>query len=129
MDGRILPGQTTEDFLQEVTAVIGNDYDIDVTESMAPVSVSPRDPILGHMSDALRRHDPGAIVIPYMVPGFTDAKHFSRLGIRCFGFSPVKLPENFDFIDLMHGHDERIPVEGFRFGFRVLLDLILHLCT
>ncbi len=41
----------------------------------------------------------------------------------------VKLPEGFHFIDLMHGHDERIPVEGFFFGVRVLFDLVARLCT
>jgi acetylornithine deacetylase/succinyl-diaminopimelate desuccinylase-like protein len=96
---------------------------------MPAVSGSPTDPILEHMAEALRLHDPLAIVVPYMAPGFTDANHYSRLGIRCFGFSPVKLPENFHFVDLMHGHDERIPVEGFQFGLRVLFDLVSNLCT
>lgn len=129
VDGRTLPGQTTEDFLREVRSVLGGDVDIDIIHQMPAVSGSPTDPILEHMAEALRLHDPLAIVVPYMAPGFTDANHYSRLGIRCFGFSPVKLPENFHFVDLMHGHDERIPVEGFQFGLRVLFDLVSNLCT
>jgi acetylornithine deacetylase/succinyl-diaminopimelate desuccinylase-like protein len=129
VDGRVLPGQTKEDFLQEVAAVIGDDCEIEVLEFKPAVSVPPDDPILGSMNQVLRRHDPDAVVVPNMVPGFTDAKHYSRLGIRCFGFSPVRLPEDFNFVDLMHGHDERIPVEGFFFGVRVLCELAAHLCT
>jgi len=129
VDGRILPGITLEEFLREVKAVIGKGYEVEVARYQPGVSVSPRDPILGYMTDALRLHDPMAIVVPYMVPGFTDATHFSRLGIRCFGFAPVKLPEDFNFVDLIHGHDERIPVEGFRFGLQVLFDLVSNLCT
>ncbi len=129
VDGRILPGQTDEDFVREVRNVIGKGYEIEVRRYQPGVTVSPRDPILGYMADALRHHDPSAIVVPYMLPGFTDATHLSRLGIRCFGFSPVKLPENFNFLGLIHGHDERIPVEGFRFGLRVLSDLVGTLCT
>lgn len=129
VDGRTLPGQTPEQFVKEVRAVIGDDYEIEVTKRMPPVSTSPQDPILGYIQDALRRHDPGAIVVPFMVPGLTDAKHYSRLGIRCFGFSPVRLPEDFNFIELMHGHDERIPIEGFHFGLKVLFDLVGDLCT
>jgi acetylornithine deacetylase/succinyl-diaminopimelate desuccinylase-like protein len=129
VDGRTLPGQSLEDFLREIKAVIGKGYDVRVIQHMPAVSVSPKDPILGYIEDALRPHDPQAIVVPYMAPGFTDAKHYSRLGIRCFGFSPVQLPKNFNFVELMHGHDERIPVEGFRFGLRVLFDLVADLCT
>lgn len=129
VDGRVLPGQTQEDFLAEVRALIGDDYEIEVLEYKPAVSAPPDDPMLAVMNDVLRRHDPAAIVVPNMVPGFTDANHYSRLGIRCFGFSPVRLPEGFPFIDLMHGHDERIPVEGFFFGVRVLCELVAGLCT
>ncbi len=129
VDGRVLPGQTEEDFLREVKDVLGEGYDIEVLEFQSATSAPPDDPILRTMAEVLRRHDPHCVVVPNMVPGFTDAKHYSRLGIRCFGFSPVKLPEAFSFIELMHGHDERIPVEGFFFGVRVLCELVARLCT
>jgi len=129
VDGRTLPGITLEEFLKEVKAVIGTGYEVEVLRYQPGVSVSARDPILGYMTDALRLSDPLAIVVPYMVPGFTDATHYTRLGIRCFGFAPVKLPEDFNFVDLIHGHDERIPVEGFRFGLQALFCLVSKLCT
>jgi acetylornithine deacetylase/succinyl-diaminopimelate desuccinylase-like protein len=129
VDGRVLPGQSREDFLEEVAAIIGEEYEMEVSAFMPAVSVPPDDPILRSMNQILSRHDPDAIVVPNMVPGFTDAKHYSRLGTRCFGFSPVKLPEEFHFVELMHGHDERIPVEGFFFGLRVLFDLVARLCA
>ncbi len=129
VDGRTLPGQTPEDFVREVRTVIGDDYEVEITQCMAAVSTSPTDPILGNMAEALNRYDPLAVVVPFMAPGFTDAKHYSRLGTRCYGFSPVKLPDDFDFTELIHGHDERIPVEGFRFGLQVLCDLVTMLCT
>ena len=128
VDGRTLPGQSSADFVREISEVIGPDYAIEVLREMPAVSASAHDPILGYMADALRQQDPSAIVVPYMAPGFTDAKHYSRLGIHCFGFSPVRLPEGFNFVDLMHGHDERIPVEGFFFGVRALFDLVSQLC-
>jgi acetylornithine deacetylase/succinyl-diaminopimelate desuccinylase-like protein len=55
-----------------------------------------------------------------MLSGGTDNKHFSRLGIRGFGFSPLRLPADLDFSGMFHGVDERVPVESLQFGVRVL---------
>jgi acetylornithine deacetylase/succinyl-diaminopimelate desuccinylase-like protein len=62
-----------------------------------------------------------------MLSGGTDAKAFSRLGIRHFGFAPLKLPADLDFTGLFHGVDERVPVDALRFGVRVL-DRFLSRC-
>ena len=72
------------------------------------------------MTTALKAEDPGALPIPYMMSGGTDAKSFSQLGIRCFGFSPLQLPKGFQFTSLFHGIDERVPVDALKFGVRVL---------
>jgi len=58
--------------------------------------------------------------VPYLMSGGTDAKSFSLLGIRCFGFAPLRLPPDLDFMSLFHGIDERVPVDALRFGVRVL---------
>ena len=58
--------------------------------------------------------------VPYLMSGGTDAKSFSTLGIRCFGFSPLRLPADLDFLPMFHGIDERVPVDGLQFGVRVL---------
>jgi acetylornithine deacetylase/succinyl-diaminopimelate desuccinylase-like protein len=72
------------------------------------------------MSAALVAEDPGARAVPYCVSAGTDAKAFSGLGIRGFGFSPLRLPPDLDFAGMFHGVDERVPVDGLRFGARVL---------
>jgi acetylornithine deacetylase/succinyl-diaminopimelate desuccinylase-like protein len=78
------------------------------------------------MSQAIQAADPRGIPIPLMIPGFTDAKSWSRLGPICYGFSPVELPDDpaLTFSRLYHGHDERIPEAGFRWGLRVLYDAV-----
>jgi acetylornithine deacetylase/succinyl-diaminopimelate desuccinylase-like protein len=52
--------------------------------------------------------------------GGTDAKSFQELGMRCFGFSPLRLPPDLDFVGMFHGIDERVPVSGLQFGVRAL---------
>jgi acetylornithine deacetylase/succinyl-diaminopimelate desuccinylase-like protein len=79
------------------------------------------------MAAALTAEDPDGQVVPYCLSAGTDAKHFSRLGIRCFGFSPLKLPAALDFAGMFHGIDERVPTDSLKFGVRVL-DRLLGAC-
>jgi len=127
IDGRILPGQTNEDFLRELQAVLGHECELEVMHSLPPVVTTPKesalyDTMLGVMGDV----EPGTPVVPYMLPGFTDAKAFTRLGARWYGFAPVKLPPEMRFADLFHGHDERIPVDGLAWGTNVLSDVLVR---
>jgi acetylornithine deacetylase/succinyl-diaminopimelate desuccinylase-like protein len=76
---------------------------------------------------ALLAEDPDAIVAPYLLSAGTDAKHWESIGMRCFGFTPLRLPEDLDFTALFHGVDERVPVDSLEFGARVFdrfLDLV-----
>ena len=127
IDGRTLPGQTTADFLREIRLVLDDDAEIEVLHEMPPVETG-RDEF--HvLSRALERHHPGCRPLPYLTPGFTDAKAYQKLGMRCYGFAPVRFaPEDsVAFTKLYHGHDERIPVEGFHWGFGVLYETVREL--
>ena len=83
--------------------------------------------IVDAMKAAIVAEDPDGRPVPYCMSGGTDAKHFARLDIRCFGFSPLRLPPDLDFGSLFHGVDERVPVDGLIFGTRVL-DRFLRSC-
>ncbi|MEV0318111.1 M20/M25/M40 family metallo-hydrolase [Streptomyces sp. NPDC050658] len=80
-------------------------------------------PLVDAMCDAVRAEDPDGHPVPYCNPGGTDAKAFTKLGIRCFGFKGLKLPADLDYGRLFHGVDERVPLEGLRFGVRVMTRL------
>jgi acetylornithine deacetylase/succinyl-diaminopimelate desuccinylase-like protein len=83
-------------------------------------------PIVELIGQALRRHDPSAVPVPYMVSASTDAAHFAELGLLTYGFSPLRLPVGFHFGAMFHGADERVPVDGLEFGVTVLDDLLRH---
>lgn len=125
LDGRTVPGQTTEDFLRELEAVAGPDVRFEVISAAPPTETSPDTDLFRHLAATIRRHDPEGIPIPYLCPGFTDAKSWSRLGARCYGFLPLKLPPTIRYADLFHGDDERIPLDGLAWGTRVLWDALL----
>ena len=76
------------------------------------------------MCAAIVKEDSQAIPVPYLMSGGTDNKALAKLGIIGYGFSPLKLPEDFDFVAMFHGVDERVPVEGLTFGVRVLKDFL-----
>jgi acetylornithine deacetylase/succinyl-diaminopimelate desuccinylase-like protein len=119
IDCRTLPGHEQE-FLEQLREVIGPDVEIDHKHRQPAVETSFDGALVDAMADALRAEDPGARTVPYLMSGGTDAKAFSTLGIRCFGFAPLRLPPDLNFAALFHGIDERVPVEGLKFGVRVL---------
>lgn len=124
IDGRTLPGQTEEDFLRELRDLIGGE--LEVIRSMPPVECSADTPVYEVLARTIKKHDPKGIPVPYMSPAFTDAKAFSRLGTKCYGFVPVQTDA---FSKLFHGNDERIPVAGLKWGLRVLAEAVWELGT
>lgn len=127
LDGRILPGQSLEEFLTELRSIIGENYELATNLWLPPVQAPIADPILAVMAAALRTQDPDAIALPYLMPGFTDAKHFSKLGTKFYGFVPMKLDEAMVFQETIHGVDERIPLDALGFGIKVLANLLTRL--
>lgn len=126
IDGRVLPGYEDE-FDQTIRELVGDAVEITVVTSDIALE-APLDALLvEQMATVLREEDPGARPVPYMISGGTDAKSFARLGIDCYGFSPLRMPAGLDYWRLFHGVDERVPVDGLAFGVRVL-DRFLRSC-
>jgi acetylornithine deacetylase/succinyl-diaminopimelate desuccinylase-like protein len=125
VDCRVLPGRLTA-FEREIDEIIGPDITREWITSLPPYETGFDGELLEAMNAAILSADADARTVPYMLSGGTDAKHFARLGIRCFGFAPLKLPPDLDFAALFHGVDERVPVEALTFGTRVLEHFLIH---
>jgi acetylornithine deacetylase/succinyl-diaminopimelate desuccinylase-like protein len=119
IDCRTLPGRS-EEFLAELQDLVGEDIKMEYVQHHPALETTFDGPLVEAMKAALRAEDSGAYPVPYMLSGGTDAKAFAKLGMRCFGFSPLRLPADLNFAALFHGIDERVPVEGLKFGARVL---------
>jgi acetylornithine deacetylase/succinyl-diaminopimelate desuccinylase-like protein len=119
VDVRVLPG-TEDELLSEVDRLIGPEVRREFTAHQPPVQAPVESPWFDAMAAALVAEDPSAVVVPYCLGGGTDAKAFAQLGMACFGFAPLYLREGFDYRSMAHGVDERVPVEGLRFGVNVL---------
>ncbi|MFI6036526.1 M20/M25/M40 family metallo-hydrolase [Streptomyces sp. NPDC051315] len=119
VDGRFLPGHE-EEFLADLDRILGPKVRREDVHSDKALETSFDGALVEAMQSALLAEDPTAKAIPYMLSGGTDAKSFDDLGIRGFGFAPLKLPPELDFAGMFHGVDERVPVDGLQFGVRVL---------
>ena len=119
VDGRHLPGHA-DDFERELDEVLGPDIVREYVHYDISLETEFEGALVDAMGRCLRAEDPGARAVPYMLSGGTDAKSFSRLGMRCFGFSPLRLPADLDFSGMFHGVDERVPLDALHFGVRVL---------
>jgi acetylornithine deacetylase/succinyl-diaminopimelate desuccinylase-like protein len=119
IDGRFLPGFEKE-WETEIDAAIGPGITREYVHYDIALETDFEGALVDAMAGALRAEDPGARPVPYTLSGGTDAKSFSRLGIRCFGFSPLRLPADLDFSGMFHGVDERVPLDALGFGTRVL---------
>ncbi|GHJ08317.1 peptidase M20 [Micromonospora humidisoli] len=126
IDCRSLPGQS-ELLERQLRELVGPDIEIEYIQRQPALETTFDGDLVDAMSAALRAEDPGARPVPYMLSGGTDAKAFAQLGMRCFGFAPLRLPADLNFSALFHGIDERVPVDGLQFGVRVL-DRFLRNC-
>ncbi|WP_197503663.1 M20/M25/M40 family metallo-hydrolase [Mycobacterium sp. 852002-30065_SCH5024008] len=125
VDCRILPGRK-EAFEAEVDELLGPDVTREWIKDFSSYETSFDGDLVDAMNAAVLALDPDGRTVPYMLSGGTDAKSFARLGIRCFGFSPLRLPPDLDFTALFHGVDERVPIDALRFGTEVLAHFLTH---
>lgn len=126
VDGRFLPGHDA-DFLSTVRTLAGDGIEVEPETLQNALEIPFTGRIVDAITASLLEADPDSVVAPYLMSGGTDAKHFDRLGIRSFGFAPLRLPADLDFTALFHGVDERVPVSSLEFGARVFdrfLDLV-----
>jgi acetylornithine deacetylase/succinyl-diaminopimelate desuccinylase-like protein len=126
IDCRFLPGHEQELF-DTIDSLIGEHVSRETITGDIAVETAFDGEIVDAMAAAVKAEDPSGVLVPYPMSGGTDAKSFSLLGIRNFGFAPLLLPPELDFTALFHGIDERVPVDALQFGVRVL-DRFLKSC-
>jgi acetylornithine deacetylase/succinyl-diaminopimelate desuccinylase-like protein len=123
IDGRFLPG-TQEEFERVIDELAGPDVTREWISCQPALELPFEGALIDNMIASLIAEDPGARPVPYMLSGGTDGKALNKLGIRSYGFAPLKLPADLDFASLFHAVDERVPVDALKFGVRVLRRLV-----
>ena len=123
IDGRFLPGLEDE-LNQTIREIIGPDITVETITHDIALEVDFEGDLVESMNRSILAFDPEGIPVPYLMSGGTDNKALSELGIIGYGFSPLQLPADLDFMALFHGVDERVPVDGIKFGVNVLEEFL-----
>ena len=123
IDGRFLPGLENE-LNQTIKEIIGPDITVETITHDIALEVDFEGDLVESMNRSILAFDPEGIPVPYLMSGGTDNKALSELGIIGYGFSPLQLPADLDFMALFHGVDERVPVDGIKFGVNVLEEFL-----
>jgi len=119
MDARLVPGDSIENLLERLKKIApeGTSFTVQAQHRQKDaIDMSQFDKL-----DALLRDEyPGSVPVPMLLPGTTDARHFNRLDIQTYGFLPISMPKGMAYMNLIHGADERIPVEALSTGARLI---------
>ncbi len=126
LDGRTLPGEDERAFMAELREIVGPEPSLEVLKSAPPAESSADTDLFRLIKTRTEAADPGARVIPWMLPGATDSKFYAQLGAVCYGFAPVRLESRMPFGALYHGNDERMPIDGMLWGLRLYTDVVLE---
>jgi acetylornithine deacetylase/succinyl-diaminopimelate desuccinylase-like protein len=133
IDCRVLPGTTEEAMHDAVVERIGPELaaacEIELVIFGPPVDAPASGPLYDVLAGTVRDHDPDGIPLPFMVPFATDAKHTATLGIPTYGFSPLRLHPDEQFLERFHGVDERVGIDALRWGLPVLYDVVRRFCA
>lgn len=123
LDGRLLPGFTPKDMENEMRTLLSSDYDLEVLE-YDPGPSAPEMGLFDTLGAVIKETDPQGIAVPFVMSGVTDARFFTKLGIQTYGFTPLRLPDDFSFIGTIHAADERVPMVALDFGVQAIFQAI-----
>jgi len=128
LDGRVLPGRSFNEFRQELQSVLGERAEIELLKWMDPLVYSEKNELLDTIEGVLKQRDAESIMVPYLNTGYTDAKHYDKLGIITYGFVPMLNDPQEPIANMIHGKNERIGIDAFGWGVEVLLEVVRSFC-
>jgi acetylornithine deacetylase/succinyl-diaminopimelate desuccinylase-like protein len=130
IDCRMLPGMKPEAIRKTMEKVLKakgcRNFTIQMLHTSLP-SASPMDtPLYRAFEKNLKKHDPKALLIPYMSSGATDSRFFREQGITAYG---MQMESSLESMERMHGHNERIAITNLVMGVKVLYDTVREFCA
>jgi acetylornithine deacetylase/succinyl-diaminopimelate desuccinylase-like protein len=126
VDCRVPPGENEQSVRAAVAEIVPEgDWTLTFDEQVVGNRSPAESPLMHAIRDFVDREDPGAVVAPTGLPGFTDSRWFREAFPDCvaYGFMPAKAFDLFEATPLIHGADERVPVEDLGMAARFFAEL------
>ena len=123
LDCRMLPGYNAEDLVGELQNIAGPSIEFEVLR-FEPKPWVLNMGLFDTLAEIIAEQDPEGVSVPMLMPAGTDGRHFARLGIQTYGWMPMNLPAEFDFLKTIHAANERVPVSALEFGAEGLYKLL-----
>lgn len=124
VDARILPGRTTQDMVIELRKLLGEEVVIEVIASGPKTKQRVDYALFDTLASILTEMDPAGTPIPYLFNESPDGRLLEDFGMQNYGFLPMNLPPEIDLPSVIHGENERVPVEAIAFGAEALYWLL-----
>jgi acetylornithine deacetylase/succinyl-diaminopimelate desuccinylase-like protein len=128
LDIRLLPGQKIDDFINFVKEKLGDDEikieTILASESSSSTTINDDFTIL---LNTLQTHFPDSLIPLSLLSGLSDSRFFRERGIPVYGFCPLMI--TVDQLNMIHGNDEKISVDGLIKGCEIYVEIVRSLCT
>jgi acetylornithine deacetylase/succinyl-diaminopimelate desuccinylase-like protein len=119
VDCRVPPGLGEDAVRQGIAEVLGDDgFHVEFTERVVGNRSPVRSALMEAIASWIAERDPGAHVVPVILPGFTDSRHFRAAFPECvaYGFFPQRHQSMLQTAPLVHSADERIDVRDLAFA-------------
>jgi acetylornithine deacetylase/succinyl-diaminopimelate desuccinylase-like protein len=133
VDCRVPPGLGEAEVRAGIAEVLGDEdsasWRIEFTEQVVGNRSPVASPLMDAISGWIGERDAGAEVVPVVLPGFTDSRHFRVAFPECvaYGFFPQRHQSLLETAPLIHGADERIDVRDLAFATELYADLALRI--
>jgi acetylornithine deacetylase/succinyl-diaminopimelate desuccinylase-like protein len=123
VDCRVPPGhgrETAQRRMDEVLEGLGNGYEVTWIEEVVGNGSPTESPLMDAIRHWIAGEDPGARVVPTMLPAYTDSRAFRDAFPECvaYGFFPQREMSLYEMWPLVHGKDERIAAADVGFAAR-----------
>jgi acetylornithine deacetylase/succinyl-diaminopimelate desuccinylase-like protein len=126
VDCRVPPGLGEAEVRRGIAEVLGEDgFEVEFSERVVGNRSPMRSQLMKTIIDWIGERDPSAAVVPVILPGFTDSRHFREAFPECvaYGFFPQRHQTMLQTAPLVHAADERIDVRDIAFATEFYADL------
>ncbi|MGM0837272.1 MAG: M20/M25/M40 family metallo-hydrolase [Bacillota bacterium] len=126
LDCRIIPGISKEEIESELQRLIaGRDIEFEIQSFEEGYESTFESSLFEQMNIVLQGYIPNATVVPFLSVGSNDGRHVKHLQSKVYGFSPMLPDMTFErVLPMVHGVDERLPLESLKFGIQVLYETL-----